>query len=206
MGERFERLIHDAALPRFRAQPGLVDVRFGVPTDEASSEFLVITVWRDVASLRGFAGPRWNHAVMTPAEREIFEEATVRHYRDGAEGAEDELGAILRGRSSAAEGPRRRTIDVNGLVVDPAARRVLVEGRLVDLPPLELTLLLELLLSPGVPVPTSELARRLWPGSALVNASDVRRIVYRLRRLLGDHRRRPPLLRNRRGHGYVLEP
>jgi DNA-binding response OmpR family regulator len=29
--------------------------------------------------------------------------------------------------------------------------------------------------------------------------------VYRLRRLLGDHRRTPPLIRNRRGYGYVLE-
>jgi DNA-binding response OmpR family regulator len=38
-----------------------------------------------------------------------------------------------------------------------------------------------------------------------MNGDDVRRLVYRLRRHLGDDRRRRPLIRNRRGYGYVLE-
>jgi DNA-binding winged helix-turn-helix (wHTH) protein len=38
-----------------------------------------------------------------------------------------------------------------------------------------------------------------------MNADDVRRVVYSLRRLIGDDRRKRPLIRTRRGYGYVLE-
>lgn len=74
------------------------------------------------------------------------------------------------------------------------------------LPPREFGVLVELALHPQQPISSAELARRVWPESAWTTGDDVRRTVYRLRRAMGDHERRPPLIRNRRGFGYVLEP
>jgi DNA-binding SARP family transcriptional activator len=62
-----------------------------------------------------------------------------------------------------------------------------------------------LALRPGRPVTSDELARHVWPDQPGVNGEDIRRVVYRLRRMIGDDRRRRPLIRNRRGQGYVLQ-
>jgi DNA-binding response OmpR family regulator len=69
----------------------------------------------------------------------------------------------------------------------------------------EFAVLSELPTRPGLPTTSAELARHVWPDRPDMNGDDVRRLVYRLRRHLGDDRRRHPLIRNRRGYGYVLE-
>ena len=56
----------------------------------------------------------------------------------------------------------------------------------------------------GAPVPAAELARRIWPGSAMVTPYDVRRVVHRLRVLLRSSGT-PLRIRNVHGIGYGLE-
>jgi DNA-binding response OmpR family regulator len=89
--------------------------------------------------------------------------------------------------------------------VDLVRQMVTLSGREVSLPPQEFTVLRELAVRPGLPTTSAELASRVWPDRLDMNGDDVRRLVYRLRRHLGDDRRRHPLIRNRRGYGYVLE-
>jgi hypothetical protein len=38
----------------------------GRPRDPSSTEYLYVTVWEDVESIRAFAGERWQEAVITP--------------------------------------------------------------------------------------------------------------------------------------------
>jgi DNA-binding response OmpR family regulator len=91
------------------------------------------------------------------------------------------------------------------VVVDRVGRVAFVDGERVEIPPMELTILEELALHPGEPIPASVLRRRLWPADGPATNEDIHRHVYRLRKLIGDQDRRHPLITNRRGFGYVLE-
>ncbi len=97
-------------------------------------------------------------------------------------------------------------LDAGEVRVDVTERLAYVNDQQVELPPKEFALLAELALHPGQPITSSEIAARVWPESAWITGDDVRRTVYRLRKLIGDDERDKPLIRNRRGHGYVLEP
>jgi DNA-binding response OmpR family regulator len=95
-------------------------------------------------------------------------------------------------------------LEVGPLRLDLVAQVAFVDGERVEVPPKELAILETLALRPGEPIPAESLRRRLWPNGVPATAEDVHRHVYRLRRLIGDHDRRPPLIINRRGFGYVL--
>lgn len=91
------------------------------------------------------------------------------------------------------------------LRLDRARRLAYLAGHALELPPREFALLSVLVAHPGEPVPAQQLAREAWPDSPWATPADVWRHIYRLRRLLGDQQRRRPLIRNRRGFGYVLD-
>jgi DNA-binding response OmpR family regulator/heme-degrading monooxygenase HmoA len=313
MADEFARVLDEQAIPRFNSLPGIIAVNIGRPTDSNPDEFLVTTVWRDIESLKEFAGDRWYEAKITPEERPLLRQTFVHHYeendeylppapsraRPGAQillagsptfdlpgvvaalrerglatlivtSVEGAIRLVSRWRPPAAvvaadlpdvEGllrhlerksipivlvggerqlrlPERignieagilapaqpseiaaaieivvgqmplsdlpERIDVGAVRLDVGGRVAVIDGSPIELPPKEFAVLVELALHPGEPVPSSELARRAWPESAWTTGEDVRRTVYRLRRLIGDHRRAEPLIRNRRGFGYVL--
>jgi DNA-binding response OmpR family regulator len=89
--------------------------------------------------------------------------------------------------------------------VDGPGSRVVWNGSSIHLPPRELAAMLALATRAGAPVPTAELARRIWPGSVLVGPYDVRRVIHRLRRLVRSHDV-PIDIHNVHGRGYLLEP
>jgi DNA-binding winged helix-turn-helix (wHTH) protein len=74
----------------------------------------------------------------------------------------------------------------------------------IHLPPREMAAMLALASRPGEPIASVELARRIWPGSALVGPYDVRRVIHRLRTLLRSGGA-PLEIRNLHGKGYGLE-
>jgi DNA-binding winged helix-turn-helix (wHTH) protein len=96
------------------------------------------------------------------------------------------------------------SVELGVLRLHLGKRQVWVEDEPVHVPPREFGILAELAQRPDEPVPVDELARRAWPEHATVTGDDVRRCVYRLRRMIGDHERHPPLIKNRRGFGYVI--
>jgi DNA-binding response OmpR family regulator len=194
----FERFILEEGLPRFRETPGVLGVHFGTPTEQNPDEFLVVSVWTDLDALRAFAGDRWLEPKLSLQEAHMLADASVHHYRNGNG---HPLGAAETERAKPAG-----VVDLGPLHVDLARRVAEIEGQVVELPPREFSVLAELALRPGQPVPADELAKLAWPEDSWVTGDDVRRTVYRLRRLIRDHQRDRPMIRNRRGHGYVLQP
>jgi two-component system KDP operon response regulator KdpE len=104
--------------------------------------------------------------------------------------------------SSAPDGLQVR--QRGALRINTAQRTVWIDDRLLELPPREFALLAELARHSNEPIPAAELARRAWPDDAYTTREDVHRAIYRLRSLIGDRERSPPIIQNRRGFGYVL--
>ncbi|MBC7548547.1 MAG: response regulator [Polaromonas sp.] len=111
----------------------------------------------------------------------------------------DELEARMRALLRRAAGRAHPHLVHGDLVVDPAARRVLRAGCVVDLAPREFTLLLLLLASRGRVLSRQQLEARLysWDGAVGSNAVEVH--IHHLRRKLGD-----ALIQTLRGVGYFI--
>jgi heme-degrading monooxygenase HmoA len=78
--EEFESFLRDTAIPLVSRQPGLVAQHAGRPRDASSTEYLYVTVWQDIESIRAFAGERWEEAVITPDEEHMLEATWIGHY------------------------------------------------------------------------------------------------------------------------------
>jgi DNA-binding response OmpR family regulator len=107
-------------------------------------------------------------------------------------------------RAKGRAGPARDAVKVGGLLVDPAARRVTLDGREVVLTGHEFALL-EALARRAGRVLTRERLLELAGGSAeeaFDRSIDVH--VSRLRQKLGDDPKRPRLIKTIRGAGYLL--
>ena len=76
----FEAFLHDTAVPLVSRQAGLVAQHLGRSHDPSSTEYLYVTVWRDVRSVRAFAGEHWQEAVITPDERHLLRQTWIGHY------------------------------------------------------------------------------------------------------------------------------
>jgi DNA-binding response OmpR family regulator len=105
----------------------------------------------------------------------------------------------------ASAGGLPEVIDLGIVKIDLPARTVEVEGDRTVLPPKELEILVQLALHPGAPLDASELLVRVWSGSESATVDDLHVRIWRLRRMIGDHRRSQPLIVNRRGYGYLLD-
>jgi heme-degrading monooxygenase HmoA len=76
----FEAFLRETAVPLVSRQPGLVAQHVGAPRDPSSTEFVYVTVWEDVESIRAFAGERWQEAVIEPEEEHLLEDTWIGHY------------------------------------------------------------------------------------------------------------------------------
>jgi heme-degrading monooxygenase HmoA len=188
----FDRVLRTKAIPDFQGRPGMLGVHVGNPTELAPDEFMVTTLWQNLDVLRAFAGERWFEARILPEERSLLRRTFVHHYW-------------------AADGerwpprPTPEQLVVGPFRIDLASRTAELDGRQLDLPPREFAVLSELARRSGRPIPSSDLAAAVWPRSRTAGGEDVRRVVYSLRRLIDDHVRPRPLIRNRRGYGYLLD-
>ncbi len=111
--------------------------------------------------------------------------------------------AVVR-RAKGRAGPTREAVKVGGLVVDPAARRVTLDGREIVLTGYEFALLHALARRAGRILAREQLME-LAKGSAeeaFDRSIDVH--VSRLRQKLGDDPKRPRLIKTVRGAGYLL--
>jgi heme-degrading monooxygenase HmoA len=76
----FEAFLRDRAVPLVSQQAGLVAQHVGRPRDPSSTEYVYVTVWEDVESIRAFAGERWQEAVITPDEERLLKDTWNGHY------------------------------------------------------------------------------------------------------------------------------
>jgi heme-degrading monooxygenase HmoA len=78
--EEFEQFFLNKALPMIKSMEGLVSVSVGKPSESTPTEFMMTTVWRDLDSLKGFAGENWLNAVIDPDEADLLVETFAHHY------------------------------------------------------------------------------------------------------------------------------
>ena len=78
--EAFARFFHEMAIPLMQATDGLIDVLPGAARDDSPREFAFVMVWKDLAALKAFVGEDIATPHIDPAEDELVEARTIRHY------------------------------------------------------------------------------------------------------------------------------
>ena len=78
----FEEFLRETAVPLVSQQHGIVAQHVGSPRDPSSTEYLYVTVWEDVESIRMFAGERWEEAVINPDEEHLLKDTWIAHYEN----------------------------------------------------------------------------------------------------------------------------
>ena len=76
----FERFFLDTAVPHVRKQSGLLSLSIGRPGSSTPDEFVMIMKWKDLDSVKQFAGADWESAVILEEERHLIREVSVHHY------------------------------------------------------------------------------------------------------------------------------
>jgi len=101
---------------------------------------------------------------------------------------------------AAASG--ERPLEIHGLHIDPARRRVRVNGEDVDLTAQEFRLLLVLATHPGIVFSREALLTRVWPDHTFVTERSVDSLVKRLRRRVEKDPANPEIILTVWGSGY----
>ena len=116
--------------------------------------------------------------------------------------------ALLRRPRQAAGGPAghgdesRQPVRIHGIDIDPARRRVNVQGRQVELTDQEFRLLHLLAAHPGIVFSREALLSRIWRGDTFVTVRSVDTLVKRLRRRIEADPAHPAFLLTVWGVGY----
>lgn len=101
-----------------------------------------------------------------------------------------------------AAGNGEQPIEIHGLHIDPARRRVRVRGQAVDLTAQEFRLLFVLATHPGIVFSREALLTRVWPDHTYVTERSVDSLVKRLRRRIEDDAANPAIILTVWGSGY----
>jgi DNA-binding response OmpR family regulator len=101
---------------------------------------------------------------------------------------------------------REEILRFDSLEIDPGARRVRLDGAVVELTPREFELLLFLARHPGEPFTREQLMSRVWQFSFYIDTSTVTVHIRRLRTKLEPQPTRPRFIETVWGVGYRFVP
>ncbi|KUJ79600.1 antibiotic biosynthesis monooxygenase family protein [Ruegeria profundi] len=76
----FSEFFHETAIPLMKNTEGIVEVLPGAPRSETPREFSFVMVWRSLDALKAFVGEDYNSPHIDPAEAELVESRTIKHY------------------------------------------------------------------------------------------------------------------------------
>ena len=111
----------------------------------------------------------------------------------------DELTARIRALLRRSHQRTTPVLSCQGIVLDPAARKVTLDGNLVELPLREFTLLEELLENAGRVLTRTQLEQSLYGWNAEVESNAIEVHVHHLRKKFGSD-----FIKTIRGVGYVI--
>ena len=78
--EQCVRHMQEHSIPLVKKQPGLVACYTGRPMEPGGREFVMVTIWADLAALQRFTGERWDTPVIPPDLAHLVESHRVQHY------------------------------------------------------------------------------------------------------------------------------
>ena len=78
--QAFGKFFHETAIPLMRRTEGIVSVLAGAPRADSPREFSFVMLWRDLAALKAFVGTDYKSPHIDPAEAELVESRSIRHY------------------------------------------------------------------------------------------------------------------------------
>lgn len=78
--EEFAEFFHNTAIPLMRRTDGIASVLPGAPRPETPREFSFVMVWESLDALKAFVGEDYESPHVDPAEAELVESRTIRHY------------------------------------------------------------------------------------------------------------------------------
>lgn len=105
-------------------------------------------------------------------------------------------------QAEAAGASAERPIEMHGLEIDPARRRVKVRGEEADLTAQEFRLLLVLATHPGIVFSREALLSRVWPDHTYVTERSVDSLIKRVRRRIERDPAAPEIILTVWGAGY----
>ena len=76
----FADFFHNTAIPLMKSTDGVVQVLPGAARKSTPRAFSFVMVWRDLKSLQAFVGEDIDSPHIDPAEAELVEARTIRHY------------------------------------------------------------------------------------------------------------------------------
>ena len=76
----FAKFFHETAIPLMKGTEGIVSVLPGAPRPDSPREFSFVMVWKDQETLKAFVGDDYQSPHTDPAEAELVESRTIKHY------------------------------------------------------------------------------------------------------------------------------
>lgn len=76
----FTRFFHETAIPLMKGTKGIVSVLPGAAREKTPREFSFVMVWESLDALKAFVGEDYDSPHIDPAEAELVESRTIRHY------------------------------------------------------------------------------------------------------------------------------
>ncbi len=76
----FGKFFHQTAIPLMKGTEGIVSILPGAPRPDSPREFSFVMVWRDLDALKAFVGEDYQSPHIDPAEAELVESRTIKHY------------------------------------------------------------------------------------------------------------------------------
>lgn len=76
----FGEFFHNVAIPLMKNTAGIVQVLPGASRPESPRDFSFVMVWKDLESLKAFVGEDYQTPHIDPAEAELVESRSIKHY------------------------------------------------------------------------------------------------------------------------------
>ena len=76
----FARFFHETAIPLMKSTEGMISVLPGAAREESPREFSFVMIWKDLEALKAFVGEDYKSPHIDPAEAELVESRSIRHY------------------------------------------------------------------------------------------------------------------------------
>lgn len=78
--DEFGEFFHGTAIPLMKRTKGIVEVLPGAPREASPREFSFVMIWDSLESLKAFVGDDYQTPHIDPAEAELVETRSIKHY------------------------------------------------------------------------------------------------------------------------------